>query len=162
MFFYLPDVFFSPFKKFLLPNFSKCKYIKKHAVENHIDVWYCYRSSIMIVLHLHDDVLPLLLHKLGVKTGSSRLGTDERGKCDNVRLSAACLSNEATICSMVVVVAWAKADRVRDRDRGWEGTERTRDRDTGSILVDYQTEGLETSVWLLILRAERETYWDRL
>ena len=36
------------------------------------------------------------------------------------------------------------------------------DRDTGSILVDYQTEGLETSVRLLILRAERETYRDRL
>ena len=34
--------------------------------------------------------------------------------------------------------------------------ERTRDRDTGSILVDYQTEELETSVRLLILRAERE------
>ena len=29
--------------------------------------------------------------------------------------------------------------------------ERTKDRDTGSILVDYQTEGLETSVRLLIL-----------
>ena len=38
----------------------------------------------------------------------------------------------------------------------------TKDRDTGSILVDYQTEGLETSVRLLILRAERETYRDRL
>ena len=32
----------------------------------------------------------------------------------------------------------------------------------GSILVDYQTEGLETSVPLLILRAEREMYRDRL
>ena len=41
----------------------------------------------------------------GVKTGSSRLGTDERGKCDNVGLSAACPSNEATICSVVVAVA---------------------------------------------------------
>ena len=41
----------------------------------------------------------------GVKTGSSWSGTDERGKCDNIRLSAACLSNEGTICSMVVVVA---------------------------------------------------------
>ena len=40
-----------------------------------------------------------------VKTGSSRLGTDERGKCDNVRLSAACPSNEATIRSVVVAVA---------------------------------------------------------
>ena len=46
--------------------------------------------------------------------------------------------------------------RVRDRERGREGTERTRDRDTGSILVDYQTEELETSVRLLILRVERE------
>ena len=49
-----------------------------------------------------------------VKTGSSRSGTDERGKCDNVGLSAACPSNEATIRSVVVVVAWAKADRVRE------------------------------------------------
>ena len=40
-----------------------------------------------------------------VKTGSSRLGTDERGKYDSVGLSAACPSNEAMICSMVVVVA---------------------------------------------------------
>ena len=38
----------------------------------------------------------------------------------------------------------------------------TKDRDTGSILVDYQTEELETSVQLLILRVERETYQDRL
>ena len=45
---------------------------------------------------------------------------------------------------------------VRDREQGREGTERTKDRDTGSILVDYQTEELETSVRLLILRAERE------
>ena len=36
------------------------------------------------------------------------------------------------------------------RDRGTKG------RDTGSILVDYQTEELETSVRVLILRAERE------
>ena len=42
------------------------------------------------------------------------------------------------------------------RDRGM------RDRDTGSILVDYQTKELETRVQLLILQAERETYWDRL
>ena len=40
-----------------------------------------------------------------VKTGSSRLGTDERGRCDSIGLSAACPSNEATICSMVVAVA---------------------------------------------------------
>ena len=40
--------------------------------------------------------------------------------------------------------------------------EKTEDRDMGSILVDYQTEELETRVQLLILRAERETYWDRL
>ena len=39
-----------------------------------------------------------------VKTGSSRSGTDERGKCDNVGLSAVCPSNEATICSVVVAV----------------------------------------------------------
>ena len=31
-----------------------------------------------------------------------------------------------------------------------------KNRDTGSILVDYQTEELETSVRLFILRAERE------
>ena len=37
-----------------------------------------------------------------------------------------------------------------------------KDRDMESILVDYQTEELETSVQLLILRAEREMYQDRL
>ena len=41
-------------------------------------------------------------------------------------------------------------------NEGQEGTERTRGRDTGSILVDYQTEEIETSVRLLILQAERE------
>ena len=56
----------------------------------------------------------------------------------------------------------SRTQRVQDQERGREGTERTRDRDTGSILVDYQTEGLETSVRLLILRAEREMYRDRL
>ena len=40
-----------------------------------------------------------------VKTGSSQSGTDERGKCNNIGLSAACPSNEATIRSMVVAVA---------------------------------------------------------
>ena len=55
-----------------------------------------------------------------------------------------------------------RTQRVWDREQGREGTERTKDRDTGSILVDYQTEGLETSVRLLILQAERETYRDRL
>ena len=40
-----------------------------------------------------------------VKTGSSQSGTDERRKCDNVGLSAACPSNEATIRSVVVAVA---------------------------------------------------------
>ena len=49
---------------------------------------------------------------VNVKTGSSRSGTDERGKCDSVGLSAACLNNEATIHSMVVVVVWVKADRL--------------------------------------------------
>ena len=56
----------------------------------------------------------------------------------------------------------SRTRRVWDQERGREGTERTKDRDTGSILVDYQTEELETSVRLLILRAERETYQDRL
>ena len=41
---------------------------------------------------------------MSVKTGSSRSGTGERGKCDSVGLSAACPSNEATIHSMVVAV----------------------------------------------------------
>ena len=36
------------------------------------------------------------------------------------------------------------------------------DRDTGSILVDYQTEGTKDRVRLLIVQAERETYGDRL
>ena len=61
-----------------------------------------------------------------------------------------------------VVESQSRTRRVWDRERGREGTERTKDRDTGSILVDYQTEGLETSVRLLILRAEKETYQDRL
>ena len=56
----------------------------------------------------------------------------------------------------------SRTQRVWDRERGREGTERTKDRDTGSILLDYQTEGLETSVQLLILQVERETYQDRL
>ena len=55
-----------------------------------------------------------------------------------------------------VVESQSRTRRVRDRERGREGTERTKDRDTGSILVDYQTEELETSVRLLILRAEKE------
>ena len=42
---------------------------------------------------------------VSVKTGSSRSGTDERGKCDSVGLSAACPSNEAMIRSVVVAVA---------------------------------------------------------
>ena len=39
-----------------------------------------------------------------VKTSSSQSGTDDRGKCDSVGLSAACPSNEATIRSVVVAV----------------------------------------------------------
>ena len=50
----------------------------------------------------------------------------------------------------------SRTQRVRDQERGREGTEKMKDRDTGSILVDYQTEELETSVQLLILQAERE------
>ena len=42
---------------------------------------------------------------LCVKPSSSRSGTDESGNCENVRLSAACPSNEATIRSVVVAVA---------------------------------------------------------
>ena len=45
-----------------------------------------------------------------------------------------------------VVEGQSRTQRVRDRERGREGTERMKDRDTGSILVDYQTGGLETSV----------------
>ena len=40
-----------------------------------------------------------------VKIGSSQSETDKKGKCESVRLSAACLSNEATIRSVVVAVA---------------------------------------------------------
>ena len=40
-----------------------------------------------------------------VKTGSSRSGPDEGGKCNSVGLSAACPSKVATIHSVVVVVA---------------------------------------------------------
>ena len=39
-----------------------------------------------------------------VKTSSSRLGPDEGGKCDSIRLSAACPSKVATIRSVVVAV----------------------------------------------------------
>ena len=45
------------------------------------------------------------VYNICVKTGSSQSGTDERGKCDNIGLSAACPSNEATIRSVVVAVA---------------------------------------------------------
>ena len=55
-----------------------------------------------------------------------------------------------------VIESQSRTRRVRDRERGQEGTERMKDRDMGSILVDYQTEELETSVQLLILQAERE------
>ena len=61
-----------------------------------------------------------------------------------------------------VIGGQSRTRRVWDWERGREGTVRTKDRDTGSILVDYQTKELETSVRLLILRAERETYQDRL
>ena len=40
----------------------------------------------------------------------------------------------------------SRTRRVRDREQGREGTERMKDRDMGSILVDYQTEELGTSV----------------
>ena len=45
------------------------------------------------------------LDNVYVKIGSSQSGTDERGKCESIGLSAACPSNEATICSMVAAVA---------------------------------------------------------
>ena len=45
-----------------------------------------------------------------VKTGSSWLGPDEGGKCNSVRLSVAHLSKVAMIFSVVVAVAWAKAN----------------------------------------------------
>ena len=73
------------------------------------------------------------------------------------------MASGAVLCpSARVVESQSRTRRVRDREHGREGRERTKDRDTGSILVDYQTEGLETSVRLLILRVERETYRDRL
>ena len=40
-----------------------------------------------------------------VKTGSSRSGPEEGGKCESVGLSAACPSKVATIRSVVVAVA---------------------------------------------------------
>ena len=125
----------------------------------------------------------LACSRVAVKTGSSRLGTDKGGKCDSIGLSAACPSKVATIRSVVVVVMWAKADQFREWLRvlscvlqQWvvvgqgnpkgsgsgKDREKTEDRDTGSILVDYQTEELETRVRLLILRAEREMYRDRI
>ena len=49
-----------------------------------------------------------------VKTGSPRSETEERGKCDSVGLSAVCLNKVAMIRSVVVAVAWARADRFRE------------------------------------------------
>ena len=40
-----------------------------------------------------------------VKTGSSRSGPEEGGKCESIGLSAACPSKVATIRSVVVAVA---------------------------------------------------------
>ena len=51
------------------------------------------------------SVAQLQMELVSVKTGSSQSGTDERGKCDSVGLSAACLSNEAMIRSVMVAVA---------------------------------------------------------
>ena len=56
-------------------------------------------------INLTEDFVPKVAKAYPVKTGSSRSGTDERGKCDNVGLSAVCPSNEATIRSVVVAVA---------------------------------------------------------
>ena len=78
------------------------------------------------------------------------------------RLGSGMASGAVLRPSARVVEGQSRTRRVRDWERGREGTERTKDRDTGSILVDYQTKELETSVRLLILRAERETYRDRL
>ena len=50
-------------------------------------------------------------NRISVKTGSSRSGTDERGKCKSIGLSAVCPSNEAMIRSVVVAVVRAKADQ---------------------------------------------------
>ena len=58
---------------------------------------------------------------------------------------------------MLSCVCQHKSTRVRVEPEGFGignemGRDReTKDRDTGSILVDYQTEELETSVQLLIL-----------
>ena len=78
------------------------------------------------------------------------------------RLGSGMASGAVLRPSARVVKSQSRTRRIRERERGREGTERTKDRDTGSILVDYQTEELETSVRLLILRAEKETYRDRL
>ena len=56
--------------------------------------------------------------------------------------------------------SWVKGN-LKGLGSGKDG-EKMEDRDTGSILVDYQTEELDTSIRLLILRAEREMYRDRL
>ena len=69
---------------------------------------------------------------------------------------------------MLSCVCQHESTRVRVEPEGFGIGNETRrdremkDRDTGSILVDYQTEELETSVRLLILRVEREMYRDRL
>ena len=72
----------------------------------HHDLWHCWlmASYSLAVSTLH--------RMITVKTGSSWLGPDEGGKCDSIGLSAVCPSKVAMIRSMVVAVAWVKADRV--------------------------------------------------
>ena len=61
------------------------------------------RDSIFF-FSFQNKIHSILILSTGVKTGSSRLGPDEGGKCDSVGLSAACPSKVATIHSVVVAV----------------------------------------------------------
>ena len=77
-------------------------------------LWVSRTYDTLLAISTERSLAVVLRRAISVKTGSSRPGTDKRGKCDNVGLSAACPSNGATIRSVVVAVAWAKADRVQE------------------------------------------------
>ena len=60
--------------------------------------------NVEVLKHLHVVVICSTKISDPVKTGPSRLGPHEGGKCDSIGLSAVCPSKEATICSVVVAV----------------------------------------------------------
>ena len=131
---------------------------------------------------------PVAIHLLpltaGVKTGSSRSGMMKEGSV----IVSGCQQRARAMKLRYVVWWWWLRERKptgfgngfrhclasistsrpgseanpKGSGSGKRRDRETKNRDTGSILVDCQTEELRTRVQLLILRAERETYWDRL